>query len=174
MIGGDAAGMSAASKVRRSLPDAQVVVFERTKETSYGACGLPYYIGGVNDDADKIRIRKPEAFLASGIDLRIAHEAVAVDAVRQTVTARNLSTGELVEESYEELVVASGAAPILPPIRNRDKEGVFALKSIADAEAIRRLGGAGGRRGRGHCGCWLYWPGPGGVLCPSGEAGHHH
>lgn len=67
-----------------------------------------YYIGGVNDDADKIRIRKPEAFLASGIDLRIAHEAVAVDAVRQTVTARNLSTGELVEESYEELVVASG------------------------------------------------------------------
>lgn len=137
MIGGDAAGMSAASKVRRSLPDAQVVVFERTKETSYGACGLPYYIGGVNDDADKIRIRKPEAFLASGIDLRIAHEAVAVDAVRQTVTARNLSTGELVEESYEELVVASGAAPILPPIRNRDKEGVFALKSIADAEAIR-------------------------------------
>ena len=52
ILGGDAAGMSAASKLRRGLPQAQIVVFERTRETSYGACGLPYYIGGVNDDAD--------------------------------------------------------------------------------------------------------------------------
>ena len=137
IIGGDAAGMSAASKVRRSLPQAQVVVFERTGETSYGACGLPYYIGGVNDDADRIRIRKPEAFRKSGVDLRTFHEAVAVDASAKTVTARNLLTGEQVTESYDELVVASGASPILPPVEGREKEGVFTLKTIADAEAIR-------------------------------------
>ena len=137
IIGGDAAGMSAASKVRRSLPDAQVTVFERTAETSYGACGLPYYIGGVNDDADKIRIRKPEAFLKSGVDLRLGHEAVAVNPVGRTVTARCLESGTLVVETYDELVAASGASPILPPVEGRDKMGVFTLKSIADAEAIR-------------------------------------
>ena len=137
IAGGDAAGMSAASKVRRSLPDAQVVVFERTEETSYGACGLPYYIGGVNDDADKIRIRRPEAFRKSGVDLRTHHEVVAVDAAGRTVTARDRSTGALVTESYDELVVATGASPILPPVEGREKAGVFTLKSIADAEAIR-------------------------------------
>ena len=79
IIGGDAAGMSVASKLRRADPAAQVTVFERTLETSYGACGLPYYIGGVNNDADKIRIRKPDAFRASGIDLRLLHEVVHVD-----------------------------------------------------------------------------------------------
>ncbi len=137
ILGGDAAGMSAASKLRRSLPQAQIVVFEQTRETSYGACGLPYYIGGVNDDADKIRIRKPEAFLKSGIDLRLNHEAVAVDPVVKTVTARNLETDELVTERYDELVVATGTSPILPPLEGRDKEGVFTLKSIADAQDIR-------------------------------------
>ncbi len=137
ILGGDAAGMSAASKLRRGLPHAQVTVFERTRETSYGACGLPYYIGGVNDDADKIRIRKPEAFLKSGVDLRLAHEAVAVDPTAKMVTARNTETGALVRESYDELVIATGASPILPPLEGRDRQGVFTLKSIADAQAIR-------------------------------------
>lgn len=137
IAGGDAAGMSAASKVQRSLPDAQVVVFERSEETSYGACGLPYYIGGVNDDTDKIRIRRPDAFRKSGVDLRTHHEVVAVDAAERTVTARDRSTGALVTERYDELVVATGASPIMPPVEEREKMGVFTLKSIADAEAIR-------------------------------------
>lgn len=137
ILGGDAAGMSAASKIRRCLPDARVTVFERTRETSYGACGLPYYIGGLNDDADKIRIRKPEAFLKGGIDLRLAHEAVAVDPAAKTVTARSTETEETVTEPYDELVIATGASPILPPVEGRDKKGVFTLKSIADAQAIR-------------------------------------
>lgn len=137
IIGADAAGMSVASKVRRSLPDAQVVVFERTRETSYGACGLPYFISGVNDDADKLRIRKPEAFLASGVDLRLGWEAVSVAVDGKAVAVRDTVTGETRIESYDELVCASGASPILPPVAGRDKAGVFSLKSIADAEAIR-------------------------------------
>ena len=103
IIGGDAAGMSVASKLRRADPAAQVTVFERTLETSYGACGLPYYIGGVNNDADKIRIRKPDAFRASGIDLRLLHEVVHVDAAARTVTAVNLANGEQVTETYDDL-----------------------------------------------------------------------
>ena len=118
IIGGDAAGMSVASKLRRADPAAQVTVFERTLETSYGACGLPYYIGGVNNDADKIRIRKPDAFRASGIDLRLLHEVVHVDAAARTVTAVNLANGEQVTETYDDLVVASGATPVKPPIEN--------------------------------------------------------
>ncbi len=137
IIGADAAGMSTAAKVRRGLPDAEIIVLEQTGETSYGACGLPYYIGEVNDDVEKLRIRRPEAFIKSGIDVRLYHRATAVDTHRKTVTAQNVHTGEQVSFAYDELVVATGAAPIVPPIDGIEHEGVFVLKTIADAEAIR-------------------------------------
>ena len=78
-IGGNAAGMSAASRVKRKDPSWDVVVLEQTHEVSYGACGLPYYIAGLNNDIDLIRIRKAETFRESGIDLRLGCDVTAVD-----------------------------------------------------------------------------------------------
>ena len=135
VIGGDAAGMSAAARLRRGSPGDRVTVFEQSGETSYGACGLPYYISGLNEDADKLRIRKPDSFLAAGIDLRLGHQVLSVDATGKTVTARCVETGKTVTEPYDRLVVAS---PVRPAVSGGDREGVFTLKSIADGQAIRR------------------------------------
>lgn len=71
VIGGNAAGMSAASRVKRKSPDTEVVVLEQTHEVSYGACGLPYYVAGLNNNLDLMRIRKADQFLANGVDLRL-------------------------------------------------------------------------------------------------------
>lgn len=136
IIGGNAAGMSAASRLKRKNPDARVIVFERTGEVSYGACGMPYYIAGLNDSLDKMRIRKPEAFLAQGIDLRLHATVTGVDAVNQRVLWRD-ADGLCEADTYDQLVIASGASPIVPPIKGTDLEGVFTLKTLSDAARIR-------------------------------------
>ncbi|MDR0841136.1 MAG: CoA-disulfide reductase [Christensenellaceae bacterium] len=138
IIGGNAAGMSAASKLKRSMPQTQVVVFERGEETSYGACGLPYYISGENPDIDLVRIRKPDAFLQEGIDLRLRHTVASVDTEAKTVAVLNGAGGEAYEETYDRLIIASGAAPIVPNWPGVSLKNIFSLKTISDAEAIKR------------------------------------
>lgn len=137
IIGGVAAGMSAASKLKRLNPNCEVVVFERGKETSYGACGLPYYISGVNKDENLLRIRTADAFIASGIDLRLCHEVLAVDSAHKSVQVKNLTTGEESFCSYDQLVIATGADSILPPWPGSTLNNIFTLKSIEDANCIR-------------------------------------
>lgn len=135
IVGGVAAGMSVAAKLKRELPDEQVIVFEKTQEVSYGACGLPYYISGENPDLNKMRIRTVDEFRESGIDVRIQHEVVDVHADKKTVTVKY---GEKTfEESYDRLVIASGANAIVPPLDGVDLPGVFTLKTLADGEAIK-------------------------------------
>ena len=136
IIGGNAAGMSAASRLKRKSPGARVIVFERTGEVSYGACGMPYYIAGFNDSLDKMRIRKPEAFLEQGIDLRLHATVTGIDAVNRRVLWRD-AAGECAAEAYDQLVIASGASPIVPPIKGTDLDGVFTLKTLPDAARIR-------------------------------------
>ncbi|HWQ51697.1 MAG TPA: CoA-disulfide reductase [Terriglobales bacterium] len=135
IIGGNPGGMSAAARLMRKGKDVEVVVFEKTNEVSYGACGLPYYIGGENDDIDKMRIRKAPEFIDSGVDLRLYHEALSVDAAAKTVTVKNLKTGETHTEGYDKLIVATGAASIRPPLPGADK--AFALKTLEDGERIK-------------------------------------
>lgn len=136
IIGGNAAGMSAASRLKRKSPGARVIVFERTGEVSYGACGMPYYIAGFNDSLDKMRIRKPEAFLEQGIDLRLHATVTGIDAVNRRVLWRD-AAGDCAAEAYDQLVIASGASPIVPPIKGTDLDGVFTLKTLSDAARIR-------------------------------------
>lgn len=138
IAGGVAAGMSAASKIKRERPDAQVTVFEKGGETSYGACGLPYYVSGVNGDEDLLRIRKKEAFLKAGVDLRLYHQVMGIAPEEKTVSVTDLLTGRSFDEPYDYFVAATGAAPIIPPVEGVKLPNIFTLKTIEDANRIRQ------------------------------------
>lgn len=137
IIGGVAAGMSAASKLKREKKDATVIVLERGGFVSYGACGLPYYVSGVNPQEDKLVIRTAEAFIASGIDLRLHHEAIAVDTKNRVVTVRDINKNVEYEQSYDQLVIATGADAIKPNLPGINLPGVMTLKSIPDARLLK-------------------------------------
>lgn len=128
VIGGDAAGMSAASRISRKARDSHVIVFEKTDVVSYGACGLPYYIGGVNDDIELVKIRSADEFRAGGVDLRLRHEVTAVDVVAKTVTVRRLEDGTEFVQGWDKLLIATGSRPVFPAIEGRELENVFVLK----------------------------------------------
>lgn len=136
IIGGDAAGMSAAMQVVRAQPDWQVTVLERGAVYSYAQCGLPYYIGGVVSERDDLIARKREFFQEKGIDARIYHNVEEVDAENQVVKGTVTDTGESFAVSYDKLMIASGASPITPPFEERDLPGIHVLKTIPDAEKI--------------------------------------
>ena len=140
VIGGDAAGMSAASKAKREDPDLDVVVFERGRWVSYGACGLPYYVKGEIQSLDDLVSVTPEQFREDrDIDLRTGHEVVDVDPDDRTVTAR--ADGSEVVQEYDHLLVSTGSAPVIPPIDGIDRTGVFTLGSMSDGTDLREYVG---------------------------------
>ena len=139
IVGGVAAGMSAAAKLKRMKPDYEVVVYEKTDVVSFGACGLPYFVGGFFDDPNNMIARSPEKFRETGIDLNIHHEVVKVDAINKKVIVKNLETGVEFEDSYDKLMVATGAYSVIPPIKNVQLENVSTLKSMADGIKVKEL-----------------------------------
>ena len=146
VIGGDAGGMSAAAQARRLRPDLEIVVFERGEFTSYAACGLPYFVGGEVTDRDRLVARTPEEFRTQGIDVRTRHEVTAVDTAARTVEVRPLDGGGTTIEPYGELLIATGASPVKPPLPGIDGPGVFDLRTIPGADAVRAAIDAGARR----------------------------
>jgi NADPH-dependent 2,4-dienoyl-CoA reductase/sulfur reductase-like enzyme len=137
VVGGDAAGMSAASKFKRDAPDREVVVFERGQWVSYGACGLPYYVKGAVETLEDLVSVTPEEFVEErDIDLRTNHEVTAIDRDDRTVTVEG-PDGEF-EQSYSDLLVATGARAVEPPLDGMDKDGVFTLHSMGAGADIRR------------------------------------
>nr|WP_236061419.1 FAD-dependent oxidoreductase [Actinacidiphila acididurans] len=148
VIGGDAAGMSAASQARRrrGADDLEIVAFERGRHTSYSACGIPYWIGGDTDGPDELIARTPEEHRARGIDLRLGTEVTEVDPARGRVLARD-PDGRETWTSYDHLVIATGAVPLRPPIPGIDAPGVYGVQTLDDGEAVLRgLDRAGVRR----------------------------
>lgn len=139
IIGGTAAGMSAAAKVKRLQPEYDVLVFEKTPVVSLGACGLPYYVGDFFNDTERLIARTPEAFRKTGVELFTEHEVTDVDIEKRVVTVLDLTTGQTHQETYDQLMVASGASPILPPIKNLDLKGVHTLKTLQDGQDIKQL-----------------------------------
>jgi NADPH-dependent 2,4-dienoyl-CoA reductase/sulfur reductase-like enzyme len=140
VIGGDAAGMSAAAQARKRVgpDDLQIVVFERGRYTSYSACGIPYWISGFVKDRDALVARAPAAFAEAGIDVRIRHEVVEIDLDRREVIARDLSGSGAgsVREGFDQLVYATGAVPVTPEWARIDGGGVFGVQTLDDGEAI--------------------------------------
>ena len=138
VVGGDAAGMSAASKAKRDDPDLDVVVFEKGEWVSYGACGLPYYVKGEIQSLEELVSVTPEQFREErDIDLRTGHEVVDIDPDDRTVTARS-DEGETVQP-YDAALVATGSAAVEPPIDGIDLEGVYTLGSMTDGKELREF-----------------------------------
>ncbi|SIN17959.1 FAD-dependent oxidoreductase [Micromonospora cremea] len=140
VIGGDAAGMSAASQARRrrGRDDLEIVVFERGHFTSYSACGIPYWISGLVSGPEQLIARSPETFRTEfAIDVRMRHEVTAIDLERREVVARDLEQGGEVRERFDELMYAAGALPVKPPWADTDAGGVFGMQTLDDGAALR-------------------------------------
>ncbi|MFP8957076.1 FAD-dependent oxidoreductase [Natrialbaceae archaeon A-CW3] len=135
IVGGDAAGMSAASKAKRENPDLEVVVFEKGDWVSYAACGMPYYVKGTVENLDDLVAVTPDTFREKrDVDLRTGHEVVAIDPDAQTVTVE--TDDETFEQPYGALLIGTGARAVEPPFDGLGLEGVFTLRSMDEADAI--------------------------------------
>ncbi|GIW05305.1 MAG: flavoprotein oxidoreductase [Dehalococcoidia bacterium] len=139
VVGGDAAGMSAASQAKRQRPDLEIVAFERGWHTSYSACGMPYLIGGLVERADALVARTPEQFAKQGIEARLRHEVVDIDLATRRVTVRRLDDGGEYQEPFDQLVVATGARPVAPNLPGIDSRGVHGLSILMDGIRVREL-----------------------------------
>ncbi|MFE3094210.1 FAD-dependent oxidoreductase [Streptomyces sp. NPDC059248] len=155
VIGGDAAGMSAASQARRfrTPEELEIVAFERGRFASYSACGVPYWIGGRVANRDDLIARTPEEHRARAIDLRMRTEVTEIDTDRGRVRTRDLESGAESWTGWDRLVIATGARPIRPPIPGIGAPGVHGVQNLGDGQALldtlRALGpGEGGRSRR--------------------------
>ncbi|MBO0514148.1 FAD-dependent oxidoreductase, partial [Streptomyces beijiangensis] len=149
VIGGDAAGMSAASQARRlkGPEELEIVAFERSRFTSFSACGIPYWVGGEVPARDDLIARTPEEHRERAIDLRMRTEVTEIDVAGQRVRSRDLESGADAWTPYDKLVVATGARPIRPSIPGIDAPGVHGVQTLDDGQAlIDTLEGTEGRR----------------------------
>lgn len=137
IIGGDAAGMSAASRAKRSRPDLDVIVLEKTKDVSYSACGMPYNIADRDRELDDLVVRDAKTFREKqGIDLRIGHRVDRLDPKNRMI-AGETAEGKGFELDYDRLLIATGASARIPDLPGVDLPGVFALKSLEDGRRIK-------------------------------------
>ena len=138
IIGGDAAGMSAASKIRRKQPDRDILVLEKTAYTSYSACGIPYLISGLVEKVDSLVVRDPDKFRDKyNIDVRTRHEVVEIDPVAQRVKIRQNESAGTSDESYDQLLIATGARPFCPQVPGHDSDGIFGLSTLASGLRVQ-------------------------------------
>lgn len=147
VIGGDAAGMTAASHVNRAVADATVTVVERGPYTSYAMCGIPFLVGGLVERADDLVVRSPEQFAAAGIVVRTRTEALSVDAAARTVRLRDLEAGSEHDEPYDALLYAAGAHPVVPPVPGAERYAEV-VHTLDEGARLRALLDAGDRRVR--------------------------
>jgi len=140
VVGGVAAGMSAASQIRRRRPETKVTVFERGDFISYGACGMPY---NIEDPArsieDLVVLSAEEARSRRGIDLRLRHEVTGIDLDRGTVTVKDLDKDHELDESFDALVIATGGRAVRLPLPGFDLPGVEVLRELSDGAAIKKI-----------------------------------
>ena len=139
IIGGIAAGTSAAAKLRRIHKDAEIIMYEKSKIVSFGACGLPYFVGNFFNDSENMIARTPEAFIKSGVDVKLEHEAINIDFDNKKVTVKDIKSNETFDDSYDKLMIATGASSIIPPIKNLELENVYTLKSMDDGKMLKHL-----------------------------------
>lgn len=137
IVGGVAGGATAAARIRRNTEKDQIILLEKGDYISYANCGLPYYIGGVIEDRNRLFVQTPKAFgRRFNIDVRVRSEVTAVNPEEKTVTVRN-ADGSTYTESYNRLLLSPGASPVVPPLSGIDSEGIFTLRNVADTDRIK-------------------------------------
>ena len=118
IIGAVAAGTSAAAKARRNSEDAQITVYEKDSFISYSGCGMPYYIGGLVESAEQLTPRDPAFFKSKyNVDIFTSHEVLSIDRDNRSVEVRNLVTGDVFRDTYDRLILATGARAVVPPLK---------------------------------------------------------
>ncbi len=138
IVGAVAGGASTAARLRRLDEHADIVIFEKGEYISYANCGLPYYIGDVIKDRNKLFVQTAAAFNKRfNIDVRVSTEVVAINPAAKTITARKQETGEVYEESYDKLILCPGAEPDRPPLPGINSEGIFTLRNVNDTDYIK-------------------------------------
>ena len=138
IIGGVAGGATAAARIRRLDENAQIFVFERSGYISYANCGLPYYIGDVITDKNALTLQTPESFWRRfRVDMRVKHEVIAIRPEEKTVQVRDLNTGDVFEESYNKLIISTGAKPTQPRLPGVGLEKLFTLRTVEDTFKIK-------------------------------------
>jgi NADPH-dependent 2,4-dienoyl-CoA reductase/sulfur reductase-like enzyme len=137
VIGGDAGGMTAISQIRKRRPDAEVVALEKGSWTSYSACGIPFVVGGsVEGGIERLIARSPAEHRANGIDLRMHHEATAIDLDRRSVSVRDLDAGRDYELGFDDLHIGTGGLPIRPQLPGIDLPFIHGVQTLDDAARL--------------------------------------
>lgn len=137
IVGGVAGGATAAARIRRLTEDAEIILFEKGAYISYANCGLPYYIGGVIEERDRLFVQTPEAFgKRFNIDVRTRSEVIAIHPEKKQVTVRS-AEGKEYTENYDKLLLSPGASPVVPPLPGIQSEGIFTLRNVDDTDRIK-------------------------------------
>lgn len=138
IIGGVAGGASTAARLRRMDEKASIILFEKGSYISYANCGLPYYIGDVITERNKLFVQTATSFKQRfNIDARVESEVLKIDPIAKNVEVKNLQTGETYTESYDKLVLSPGAEPVRPPLEGINSEGIFTLRNVVDTDKIK-------------------------------------
>ena len=138
IIGGVAGGATAAARLRRVDEMSEIILLEKGKYISYANCGLPYYIGGVIEEREKLLVQTPESFgKRFRIDVRVENEVTSLSPDKKTVTVRRRDGSEYVE-TYDKLLLSPGSTPVRPPLEGIDQEGIFTLRNVDDTDRIKQ------------------------------------
>lgn len=139
IIGGVAGGATAAARLRRLDEKASITIYEKSGFISYANCGLPYYIGGEIEDEGELTLQTPQSFKARfNVEVNVNCRVTAIDTATKTVAVEQLKTGEVFTDSYDKLIISTGAHPALFGIGGADTRGVFTLRTVEDTLAIKR------------------------------------
>ena len=138
IVGGVAAGTKAASRARRLDPEMEITVYQEEPEPSISECGLPYLLSGIVEERDHLVARTPEKFAEKGVEVLVRHRVQRVDPTGKKLSVLVLNTGEAFEDTYDRLIIATGARAVLPPIPGADLEGVFKIRFLTDTDEIGR------------------------------------
>ena len=139
IIGGVAAGSKAAAKARRQNPQLEIIIYQDEAELSYSACGMPYVIGGVIKNPRSLIVRTADEFAKDGIQVFTRHRVMQIDKIRKQLTVKNLQTDTEATVSFDRVILATGAKPIIPTVVGIDLQGVVTLRNYRDLQGLQTL-----------------------------------